>query len=175
MARKKSTKNVSKVGRSRWHELELVVSHAEIDQFYREFRDNLKLAIEWGDLIKNGRNLKAAPHADVSGGIYLPTDPNCRVFTLQDITESKRIFKKNKQKFLDFFVGNTREVNSDRETVNDWNDFAAFKELLKKLRVKKPALTASLIFGAWTHNNYNVHPNWGNIDNRRNNVFDSNN
>jgi len=170
MTRKKSIKNVSKVGYSRWHEMELNVSNVEIDQFFREFRDDLKEAVDFGDLIKEGRNMKAAPHAAISGGIYLPTDPSCRVFTLQDVTEAKRIFKKNKRNFIDFFVGNTTEMNFDDETVNDWNDFEAFKKLLKRLRVKKPTLTAALIFGAWTHNNYNVHPNWGEVDNRRNKV-----
>jgi hypothetical protein len=175
MARRNSVKNVCKVGKTRWHEMELVVTHSDIDNFFREFRVNVKMAVEWGDLIKEGPNMKAAPHAGVSGGIYLPTDPNCRVFTLQDITEAKRIFKNNKKKFVEFFVGNTKEVNSDQETINDWDDFDAFKRLLRRLRVTKPSLTAALIFGAWTHHNYNVHPTWGDTCNKRNKVKNSNN
>jgi len=155
---RKSITNVSQVGRTRWHELELNISNAEIDQFYREYREDLRQAIEWGDLIKNGRFMKAPPHAEVSGFMYLPTNPNCRNFTLQDITESKRIFKKHKKQFLRHFVENTTEINADLETINDWNDLHSFQSLLKRLRVKKPYLTARIIFGAWTHNNINVYP-----------------
>jgi len=82
----------------------------------------------------------------------------------------KRISKYNSFKADELITGIEGEIEEVKGNLAQLTRYAIryFKELLKKLRVKKPSLTAALIFGAWTHNNYNVHPNWGNVDNRRN-------
>ena len=129
----------SRGGKTLLHEIRINPTHKQIDGFYRHFRNDLKLALGFGDVEKKGRRYHLTDNNFAECGIYLPTK---RWFTLQDITESKRVFKKHRNAFL---------------VLKDWNQIEVFKKLLQKLRVKKPILMAHLIFAAWKHENKNYY------------------
>lgn len=130
----------SRGGKTLLHKMRVNPTMREIDDFYRKFREDLKSALYFGDLEKDGAYFHLVRNNLAECGMYLPFR---RWFTLQDVVESKRIFKKHRDLFL---------------KIRDWNDLGAFQKLLKRMRVKKPVLTAALIFGAWQHDNINVHP-----------------
>lgn len=128
----------SRSGKTLLHEMRINPTHAEIDESYRIFRDDLRAGIEFGDIEKDGDRFHLVGNNQHECGIYLPAK---RWFTLQDVTESKRVLKAHRDAFL---------------RMRDWNNVETFERILKSLQVKKPLLMAHLILAAWKHDNVNV-------------------
>ena len=128
----------SRGGATLLHEMTINPTHAEIDEFYRIFKDDLAAGLRYGDIEKEGKRLHLVNNNQAECGIYLPTK---RWFTQQDVTASKRVFKAHKAAF---------------SALKDWNNIEVFKGILQTLKVPKPILMAHLIFAAWKHDNINL-------------------
>lgn len=113
--------------------------HSEIDKLFKVYRKKLKRLVRERFMKKDGPTFTPVldrVHDSFSvlpikkGGVYS--------FRLSDIVYAKWVMKNHKEMFLG---------------LGDWNNLELLIRMLQRRKLKKPKLTAQLIFAAWCFTN----------------------
>lgn len=113
--------------------------NSTIDKMFATLRSSLKGLERQGYLRKDGRTYHPSAMQAPMAHVALPLRGAAKsyAFGARDIIYARATFKRHKLLL---------------QTLVDWNDLAALVGMLQSRRVKKPVLTAQLIFAAWTYN-----------------------
>ena len=119
--------------------LKMNPTHAEIDLLFIAFRKTIdkKKNLEYVKKVGKTYQPNIARVHDSIFPIPLRGD-HVYSFSLTDIVYAKNVMKKHKAMFAKFL---------------DWNDLDLLVKMFKSKKLRKPKLTAQLIFAAWTFNN----------------------